>query len=360
MSKFDLKNRIAGHADYIETPSRAAQVLLPSPITFLLLPRFTSIALFSAVEALRVANRYVPKPYHWNLASLDGESVLDINGIPITTAGRFDELSSQSSTILIAGGDDPEASCTPELCSQLRWLSSQGVTLGGLDTGQQILARARLFNGHRVTVHWENAPAFREHHNTLEISQNLYEFDRNRVTCAGGTAGIDMVLHAVECDHGHDYAVRISEHLMHERIRSGSEHQKMTITDRWDVYHPKLVRLIEIMEANIEEPLTTIQLAEAARISSRQLSRLFNKYLNISPGQFYLGLRVERAHMLLIHSQMSVISIAFACGFQSQSHFSRVYRETYGFPPGQARKQTQDRHLVAVDAHTPVTMPVSD
>jgi len=350
VSNLTYRNRLNGHAHPFPTSPQADELHLPGPITFLLLPRFTSIALFSVVEALRVANRYVPEPYRWSLTSLTGEPVPDINGIPVAVNAQFSDVHSQSGTVLIAGGDDPESSCCPELCAELRWLSAQGIKLGGLDTGQQILASAQLLNGCRVTIHWENAPSFREQYNTLQVSQNLYEFDRNRITCAGGTAGIDMVLHAVECDHGRDYAVRVSEHFMHERIRSGSERQKLSVTDRWEVYHPKLVKLIELMESCIEEPLTTSQLAEEACVSSRQLSRLFKDYLNVSPGQFYLDLRLDRAHQMLIHSQMSVISIAFACGFQSQSHFSRVYREKYGFPPRQARKHSQERHFVPMDA----------
>lgn len=351
ISKYNPHNRMLAGPEPFPSLKSAPETLLPSPITFLLLPQFTSIALFSVVEALRVANRYVPEPYGWTLTSLDGEPVPDINGIPVAVNSRFGEMDLREGTVLIAGGDAPEDHCTPELCSRMRWLAAQGVKLGGIDTGQQILAEANLLTGRHVTIHWENAPSFCEHYPMLEISQNLYEFDGDRVTCAGGTAGIDMVLHAVEEDHGREFALRVSEHFMHERIRSGSERQKLTVTDRWNVYHPKLVRLIELMEENIEEPLTTSQLAEEACVSSRQLSRLFKEYLNVSPGQFYLDLRLDRAHRLLIHSQMTVISIAFACGFQSQSHFSRVYRDKFGFPPRDARKHSQGRQMVTMDAH---------
>ncbi len=325
--------------------SASPSYLLPSPISFVLLPEFTSIALFSVVEALRVANRYVPQKYEWELTSLSGKSVRDCNGIEVCVDQSVHDIKDRPGTVMVVGGNSPDRFATPELFSKLRWLSSQGSLLGGVDTAQQLLALGGLLDGYRVTLHWENASAFRERFRRSQLTLNLFEFDRNRVTCAGGTAGIDMVLHAVEAEHGRDIAIRVSEHFMHERIRLGSERQRLKTIDRWDVHHVKLVKSIELMEAEIEEPLSTTELAEAVNLSSRQLSRLFKEHLKMSPGQFYLELRLDRAHQMLLHSEMSVNSIAFACGFQSQSHFSRVYREKFGFSPRQTRRREAKRQF---------------
>ncbi|TWT34412.1 GlxA family transcriptional regulator [Blastopirellula retiformator] len=323
---------------------------LRNPITFLLLPEFTSIGFFSVVEALRVANRYAPRKYDWNLTSLDGKPTKDCNGIEVCVADNFFDLTEPPGTIMVIGGTTPDRFGTNELFSKLRWLSSQGSLLGGVDTAQQVLALGGLLDGYRVTVHWENASAFRERFRKSELTLNLFEFDRNRVTCAGGTAGIDMVLHAVEAEHGRDVAIRAAEHFMHERIRRGSEGQRLKTTDRWDIHHNKLVKSIEMMEAEIEEPLSTAELAAAVSLSSRQLSRLFKEHLQISPGQFYLELRLDRAHQMILHSEMSVNSIAFACGFQSQSHFSRVYREKFGVSPSQTRRREVERRYPVMRA----------
>jgi len=323
---------------------------LPNPITFLLLPEFTSIALFSVVEALRVANRYAPRKYEWNLTSLDGKSAKDCNGIDICVSENFFDLTEAPGTIVVVGGAAPDRFGTSELFSKLRWFSSKGSFLGALDTAQQMLALGGLLDGYRVTVHWENASAFRERFRKSELTLNLFEFDRNRVTCAGGTAGIDMVLHAVEAEHGRDVAIRAAEHFMHERIRNGSERQRLKTTDRWDIHHIKLIKSIELMEEEIEEPLSTAELAAAVCLSSRQLSRLFKEHLQISPGQFYLELRLDRAHQMVLHSDMSVNAIAFACGFQSQSHFSRVYREKFGVSPRQTRTRSDKREYPPMQA----------
>ncbi|MCC9608294.1 GlxA family transcriptional regulator [Blastopirellula sp. JC732] len=323
---------------------------LPSPITFLLLPEFTSIAFFSVIEALRVANRYAPKKYAWNLTSLEGGSAKDSNGIEICVSNSIFDLTEPPGTVMVVGGTAPDRFAMPTLFSKLRWFSSQGCLLGAVDTAQQLLAMGGFLDGYRVTVHWENASAFRERFPMCRLTVNLFEFDRNRVTCAGGTAGIDMVLHAVEAEHGRDVAIRASEHFMHERIRSGSEAQRLKATDRWDIHHIKLVKSIELMEAEIEEPLTTAELAAAVSLSSRQLSRLFKEHLNVSPGQFYLELRLDRAHQMILHSELSVNAIAFACGFQSQSHFSRVYREKFDVSPRQTRRREVERQFPVMQA----------
>ncbi|MBA4030906.1 MAG: AraC family transcriptional regulator [Planctomyces sp.] len=323
---------------------------LPGPITFVLFPEFTSIALFSMVEALRVANRYVPEKYLWTLASLDGQPVADLNGILVSVDRPYDETGDRPGTVLLAGGNDPELAVTSTFLSWLKRQAGQGVCVGGIDTGPQILAMADLLDGFRATLHWENAPAFQERYPNTQLTSNLFEFDRNRITCAGGTAGIDMVLHAVENDHGHEYAIRISEHFMHERIRCGSERQRMKVPDRLGIHHPKIVKSVELMEKWIEEPLSTTELADAVELSPRQLSRLFKEHLGVTPGHFYLEVRLERARQMLIHSDLSVIAIALACGFQSQSHFSRVYRDKFGVPPRSSRKPARVCHFPAMDS----------
>jgi len=336
-------------AAQIPVRSRNGEMILPSPISFLLLPNFTSIALFSVVEALRVANRYLSQKYQWCLTSLDGQPVPDSNGILVSVFAPYNELSGAPRTVILAGGDNPEQSASRELVAELKWLSRKGVKLGGLDTGQQVLAKIGLLKGYRATVHWENAPAFQEHYPTVELTSNLFEFDGNRMTCAGGTAGIDMILYAVECDHGREYAVRISEHFMHERIRRGSEPQRKNISHRFGVHHPKIVQAIKLMEERVEDPLGMAELATETGLSSRQLSRLFKDLLKMSPHQFYLDLRLARARQMLIHTEMNVIDVALACGFQTQSHFSRVYRERFGFPPSGARHPVRGRTFLVLD-----------
>src|SRR3546814_1738958 len=97
------------------------------------------------------------------------------------------------------------------------------------------------------------------------------------------------------------------------------------------------------MEQNLEEPLSRSELARGADLSTRQLERLFRKYLNRSPARYYLELRLNKARLLLLQTNMSVIDVALACGFVSASHFSKCYRDFFGRTPRKERDRKSTR-----------------
>jgi len=76
---------------------------------------------------------------------------------------------------------------------------------------------------------------------------------------------------------------------------------------------------------------------QSRRVSTRQLERLFRRYLDRSPKRYYLELRLKKARSLLLQTDMSVINVALACGFSSPSHFSKCYRAFYGRTPYRER-----------------------
>lgn len=314
------------------------RVLLPSPIAFVLVPRFTAIAFSSAVESLRIANRYVREKYAWSLLSLDGQPVPDANGVSVGVCGGIEQVGGAFGSIIVIADVAPERYAHAPLGPWLKRQALRGATVGAIDTATHILASNGLLTCRRATLHWENASAFRELYPDVELTHNLFEFDNGRVTCAGGTAVIDMMLYAIEVQHGHEVAVRVADHFMHGRIRDGGENQRLEIPARFGVHHPKLTRAIEIMEQAIEEPVDVTELANKVGVSVRQLLRLFKTHLGSSPAKLYLHLRLDRARRLITQSDMSLIDVALACGFQSPSHFSRVYRNRFGHSPQQERR----------------------
>lgn len=322
--------------------------LLPGPVGFLLIPRFTSIAFFSAVESLRIANRYLGGKYQWGLYSVDGEAVPDGNGISIAVHRAIDG-GAEVGSLIICADLEPERYVTEGLVRSLRALAGRQVVLGALDTAAHVLARAGLLDGYRATLHWENARAFAQRYPRVRITSNLFEFDRLRVTCAGGTACIDMMLHAIGTDHGQDVAARVSEHFIHERIRRGSEHQRLEISQRYGVYDPKVIRAIQLMEQQMDDPMEVRELAGNVKLSGRQLMRLFQKHLGKSPGEFYLHLRLEHARRLILQSDLALTDVAVASGFQSQAHFSRVYRKQFGQRASDERRLRSAKRLLMLD-----------
>ena len=310
---------------------------LPQRIGFILIPRFSMIAFTSALEPLRLANRASGRElYTWSLHSADGGPVSASNGIVFETAGGLDRASA-CDIVVVCSGLDVHRFDDKQLSSWLRRADRGGLDVGAVCTGSHILARAGLLDGYRCTIHWENLAAFVEDFPDIEVTTELFEIDRNRFTCSGGTGAIDMMLNVITMQHGHELAASVADQFMHERIRDQHDHQRMSLPARLGVRHPKLIAVIDLMEQNLEEPLARGALAANAGLSTRQLERLFRKYLNRSPARYYLELRLNKARLLLLQTNMSVIDVALACGFVSASHFSKCYRDFFGRTPRKER-----------------------
>ncbi len=336
------------------TPQRGPKVLLPPPVGFVLVPGFASIAFAAAIEALRVANRYLTEKSEYFVLSLDGRPVPDTGGIPVGVQGG-PELLDRVGTLVLCANIDAENFATADMTTTLRRLAARRVVLGSIDAGAHLLGRAGLLDGYRATLHWEDQPAFHERYPLVELTESLYEFDRDRFTCAGGTAGIDMVLHAVRTLHGAVIAQRVSEHFLVDRMRESNEPQRPDVALRFGAHHPKVVKAIEIMEQRLEEPLQTGKVAAAVGLSARQLLRLFRDQIGTSPARLYLHLRLERARRLLRQSDLSILDTAVACGFESASHFTRAYSKQFGHPPRRERHPAARPKLLVLDP--PVRMP---
>jgi len=310
---------------------------LPQRIGFILIPNFSMNAFTSAVEPLRLANRASGQSlYEWHLFSVDGQPVAASNGILLSAEGDL-EKANDFPVVVVCSGIDVQKFVHKAAFSWLRHMTRKGAEVGALCTGSQILARAGLLDGYRCTIHWENLASFAEDFPEIDVTSELFEIDRNRFTCAGGTAAIDMMLNVIARQHGHELAAAVADQCMHERIRDQHDHQRTSLPARLGVRHPKLLSVIDVMEQNLEEPLSRIDLARDAALSTRQLERLFRKYLNRSPARYYLELRLNKARLLLVQTNMSIIDVALACGFVSASHFSKCYRDFFGRTPRKER-----------------------
>ncbi len=312
---------------------------VPQRLAFILVHNFSMIAFTSAVEPLRLANRVSGRElYEWHLFSADGKPVAASNGILLYPEAAVEQAQGFGTVVLCSGVDGHKFQ-DKNLFAWLRRFDRAGADVGALCTGSHVLARAGLLDGYRCTIHWENLASFAEAFPEIEVTAELFEVDRNRFTCAGGTAALDMMLNLIALQHGHELATAVSDQFMHERIRDRHDQQRMALPVRLGVRHPKLISVIKLMEENLEEPLSRGDLASAAGLSSRQLERLFRKYLGRSPARYYVELRLNRARLLLLQTNMSVIDVALACGFVSASHFSKCYRDFFGKTPRHERSR---------------------
>ncbi|MEO0791018.1 MAG: GlxA family transcriptional regulator [Pseudomonadota bacterium] len=313
----------------------------PLAFGFLLVPGFSLMAMTSALEPLRLANRVTSQElYTFELFSVDGGPVMSSAGIEMAAHKPCRDAHDLDTAIVtsgLIGVDEPEVE--KQILSTIRRLASFGTTIGSVCTGTRLLAKAGLVNNHRVTIHWEYYPSIVADYPDLEVTQELFEIDRNRFTCAGGSAAADLMLSIVATDHGQDVASAVTDQLVHHRIRESKERQRMDLRSRLGVAHPKLLQVVGRMEETIETPLSCADLASHAGVSTRQLERLFAKYLGHSPTRHYLIIRLNHARFLLQQTSMPILSVAMACGFVSASHFSKSYSEHFGRTPSAERKR---------------------
>ncbi|MBD0865880.1 MAG: GlxA family transcriptional regulator [Rhodobacteraceae bacterium] len=309
----------------------------PVRFVFVLLENFTMLSFASAVDSLRIANRMAGRDlYAWRVIGEGGDLVRCSAGSAFKLDGDLDDLS-WADKIFVCGGINIHTSTTKRVLGWLRREARKGLTVAGLCTAAYTLARAGLMGGKRATIHWENQDSFQEEFPEVDLTKSVFVVDGNRMTTAGGTSSIDLMLKLIAQDHGDDLANSVADQLIYASIRTDQDVQRLSVPTRIGVRHPKLSQVIQMMENNIEEPISPSTLAQDVGMSTRQLERLFRRYLNRSPKRYYMELRLQKARNLLMQTDMSVINVALACGFASPSHFSKCYRVHYNTTPYRER-----------------------
>jgi transcriptional regulator GlxA family with amidase domain len=307
-------------------------------IGFLLWPGTKALTLALAEEALRVAQKVHPE-VTYDLQFLQAEppeppaaGAWQLPGQ--AWQGRLDGL---QKLFLLA--DEPPGPIGSALGSALKQLVRSGCMIGGLSAGVYPLAQLGLLDGYRAAVHWRWQDDFAERFPKVIATSHLFDWDRERMSACGGLSVLDLLLAVLARDHGAELAGAVSEELVVERIREGGERQRIPLQNRLGSSHPKLTQAVLLMEANIEEPLTTDEIAQHVCVSRRQLERIFKQYLNRVPSQYYLELRLNKARQMLMQTSKSIIQIGLSCGFSSGPHFSSAYRNFFGATPREDRNQ---------------------
>ena len=314
-----------------------ANVKSPRRFVFVLMENFTLLSFSSALDALRIANRMSGKTlYEWTFIG-ENEGVVSCSaGTQFKLDNSLIELH-RDDTILLCGGTFIQEATTKKLIGWLRREARRGLIIGGLCTAAYPMAKAGLLDEKKATIHWENQDSFAEEFLEVELTKTVFVCDGNRYTTAGGTSSIDLLLKIIADEHGEELANAVADQMIYSSIRTDQDTQRLSVPTRIGVRHPKLSKVIQMMEINIEEPISPSILAKDVGMSTRQLERLFRRYLDRSPKRYYMELRLQKARNLLMQTDMSVINVALACGFASPSHFSKCYRAHYDTTPYRER-----------------------
>ncbi len=338
-------------------------------ILFLLIPKFSMIAFASAIEALRLTNRALGRTvYEWKLVSKGGEPVEASNGVLLNADASLRDILHEPvdpkamRMAIVCAGIDVESVKDQAVFSWLRRMHARRVNIGGLCTGAWILAEAGLLEDRRCAIHWEMIPSFSERFPGVDVRPSLFEVDNDIFTSAGGTVALDMMLHFISLRFGQNTAEKVCDICLRDRIRPANDRQRLPIGSRLGIQNPRLLSIIEIMEANIAEPISLAEISQVTSISRRHIERLFRHHLGRSPARYYLEVRLERARRLLRHSNLSIIEVAVASGFLSASHFSKRYREYYNKQPHVDRYTPDiiDDQIAEETGVAPAIQPASD
>ena len=310
----------------------------PIRVGFFLDQRFSVVPFVSFVEVLRIANRVADrKLFEWTVLSIDGNSVTTNSQMEFKVDLAISDCDHVPNVVLVTG-NDPQYDAPPELANWLRRQNRAGSVLAAFGSASFLLAQLGLLDGRRATIHWEYLDTLREAFPGIDICNTLFEIDGNRITCAGGSAVVDLGLHLIHRHFGVPIAMAVSDQYILDHVRH-SAHPQPVGSRHPRVAHAVLAEAIEIMESNLEHPIPLPTLTRTVGVTGKQIQRLFRTYLDTTPRQYYICARLKLARRLLVQSNMNISEVALASGFGSLAHFSRSYRDEFGLPPTKYRRQ---------------------
>jgi AraC family carnitine catabolism transcriptional activator len=275
--------------------------------------------------------------FQWDILAAVGTEIAASNGLSITAAD-LDDRTRRGEMVFVLASWGAEDYANRTLPGWLRRQARDGARLCAVELGCYLLARAGLLSASTVTTHWSWAPGFQERFPDIPLTEQLFRLEGPVMSCSGGLAGVDLMLHLIAETCGTGMAGEVADQMLHQPIRPAGAPQRRTLGPGTDQFPPVLRRAIALIEANIADPLTVPAIADGLGVSQRQLERQFHRTLGCSVVQFGTLVRLQHARVLLIATKLSVREIATATGFNALSHFASAFRKCFDRRPSDYRQ----------------------
>jgi transcriptional regulator GlxA family with amidase domain len=302
-------------------------------VSILVLPDSSMMTFSSILDPLRAANRLSRLPlFSWRIISLSGDPITLTCGVKIAADGSVFDLQSGDVLVVIAGFEYNRQLTTKHVVTIYN-ASKHFRLIFGAEAGAWVLAKTGIIKQQKVTTHWEDSESLALSYPNLKISTERYVIDQHIWTCGGASPALDMMLQYLRITQNRSLALDVASAFIYEETSSGTDTQPNVSLGRLQKKEPRLAKAIRIMESNIEEPISIASIAHQVNVALRTLENLSNKHLAMTPGTYYLRLRLQTAKRLVLDSNLPMLDVAIRSGFNSQSALSRAFKARYGQSP---------------------------
>jgi transcriptional regulator GlxA family with amidase domain len=310
----------------------------PLKVTLVLFPGLSLLSLAATLDPMRGANRVLGRPaYCWKLVSIDGKMPVASCGLPIPVDGAFDSAEQQDALILIAAFDAIQYG-TPPVLKSLRAGAKRSAIVGGVESGSWLMGFAGLLDGRRATTHWEDLEDFAARFPNVDVQPDRFVVDEPVFTTGGATPALDCMLSLIRARNGYSAALDVASLYIYEEVRTSSDAQPIVSLGRIRQHEPRVAEAIRIMETHIDRPVTIAAIARRVGVSTRALETLFLRIVDVSPGVYFVALRLNAARRLVLDTNLPMADIAERTGFSAIASLSRAFRRQFGAPPSAARR----------------------
>lgn len=306
-------------------------------VSILLLPESSMMTLASILDAMRAANRCShQKIFTWQIMTLDDQPATLTCGIAVPSDKPFNK-SIRGDLLILISGFNQEKHVNAKALSRLRFSFANFKAVAGIEAGSWLLARTGQLNGHRATTHWEDLEDFSHAFPKVNVVPNRYVIDGKYITTGGSSPSFDLMLHLIRERYSYHLALEVASAFIYDGIHSAEDSQPYVSLGILEYDEPRVANAIHLMEAHLDDTLQIQEIAQRLKLSVRMLEILFVDTLDVSPGQFYLRLRLQTAKRLVSDTRLPMQEIALRTGFNSAASFSRQFAKKYGLSPGKLR-----------------------